>query len=90
MAAWQQASAVLIALIETLLPVEGAEGMLDEADEQRLGRLTLPNLPVRCCKLKNSWNDNPECDCRQLLLSSVTRVDKREQIAAPFPVAATG
>ena len=37
MAAWQQASAVLIALIQTLLPVEGPEGMLDEADEQRLG-----------------------------------------------------
>ena len=37
MAAWQQASAVLVALVQALLPAEGPEGMLDEADEQRLG-----------------------------------------------------
>ena len=42
MAAWQQASAVLVALVQTLLPVEGAEGMLDEADEQRLGMHITP------------------------------------------------
>lgn len=37
MAAWQQASSVLAALVQALLPVEGPEGMPDEADEQRLG-----------------------------------------------------
>lgn len=42
MAAWQQASAVLVALVQTLLPVEGAEGILDEADEQRLGMHITP------------------------------------------------
>ena len=51
MAAWQQASAVLVALIQTLLPVEGPEGMLDEADEQRLGKCRTPELPVRLCNL---------------------------------------
>ncbi|CAK0757624.1 hypothetical protein CVIRNUC_002556 [Coccomyxa viridis] len=39
MAAWQQASSVLAALVQALLPVEGPEGMPDEADEQRLGKL---------------------------------------------------
>ena len=51
MAAWQQASAVLVALSQTLLPAEGLEGMLDEADEQRLGRRMTPNLPATTCKL---------------------------------------
>lgn len=54
MAAWQQASAVLVALIETLLPVEGPEGMLDEADEQRLGMPTIPKLPCRACRLQST------------------------------------
>lgn len=28
---------MLVALVQALLPAEGPEGMLDEADEQRLG-----------------------------------------------------
>ena len=51
MAAWQQASAVLVALVQALLRVEGPEGMLDEADEQRLGTCIVADLPVRPCRL---------------------------------------
>lgn len=31
---------MLVALVQALLPIEGPEGMLDEADEQRLGMHT--------------------------------------------------
>jgi hypothetical protein len=41
LAAWQQASSVLVALVQALLPAEGPEGLLDEADEQRLGKPAL-------------------------------------------------
>ena len=41
LAAWQQASSVLVALVQALLPAEGPEGMLNEADEQRLGKSAL-------------------------------------------------
>ena len=69
MAAWQQASAVLIALIETLLPVEGPEGMLDEADEQRLGMHTTLTLPFRSCRLRRIHRETPvKINFQQLLV----------------------
>ena len=49
MAAWQQAASVLAALVQALLPVEGPEGMPDEAEEQRLGApRCVPAMHVTC------------------------------------------
>lgn len=69
MAAWQQASAVLVALVQTLLPVEGAEGMLDEADEQRLGMhmpcYTLLVGKTRCVCLMPHHSEKSKSGCVQ-------------------------